>query len=198
MTALLERDLVVVRQKAKLIEVTNQYKLQDADGNDIGSVNEVGQSKAKKALRLLTKVDQYLTHKLEVQDADGSVVLNLVRPAKIMKSKVEVTDANGNPVGSIVQQNIVGKKRFSLEDASGTTLGELQGESWISWDFEIKDASGGVVGRVDKKFSGFLREGFTTADTYVVKLESSLTGTLRTLAFAAAVAIDTALKQDDN
>jgi uncharacterized protein YxjI len=197
MTALLERDLVVVRQKAKLIEVTNQYKLQDADGNDVGAVNEVGQSKAKKAIRLLTKMDQYLTHKLEVTDADGSVVLNLVRPAKIMKSKIEVTDASGTAIGSIVQKNIVGKKRFSLDDAAGNALGELQGESWISWDFEIKDAAGAVVGRVDKKFSGFLREGFTTADTYVVKLEPGLTGALRQLAFAAAVAIDTALKQDD-
>jgi uncharacterized protein YxjI len=197
MTALLDRDLVVVRQKAKVIELTNQYRLQDADGNDVGSVTEVGQSKMRKALRLLTKVDQYLTHRLEVQDLDGAVVLRLVRPAKIMKSKVEVSDGDGNAIGSIVQQNIVGKKRFSLDDAAGLTLGEIQGTSWISWDFEIKDASGAVVGRVDKQFSGFLREGFTTADTYIVKLESALAGPLRSLAFAAAVAIDTALKQDD-
>jgi uncharacterized protein YxjI len=197
MPTLLEHDAVVVRQKAKIIEVTNQYKILDTEGNEIGAVNEVGQSKAKKAIRLLTKMDQYLTHKLDVTDADGTVVLKLVRPAKIMKSKVEVTDGNGAAIGSINQQNIVGKKRFSLDDASGTTLGELQGESWISWDFVIKDTTGAVVGNVDKKFSGFLREGFTTADTYMVKLESTLTGPLRALAFAAAVAIDTALKQDD-
>lgn len=197
LSTLIDRDLVVVRQKAKLIEVTNQYKLQDADGNDIGAVNEVGQSKAKKALRLLTKVDQYLTHKLEVAGADGTVVLRLTRPAKIMKSKVEVSDASGAAIGTIQQENVVGKKRFSINNADGTTLGELQGESWISWDFTIKDADGKQVGSVDKQFAGFLREGFTTADTYVVKLEPGLTGTLRTLAFAAAVVIDTALKQDD-
>lgn len=197
MTALLDRDLVVVRQKAKIIEVTNQYKLQDAEGNDIGAVNQIGQSKAKKALRLLTKVDQYLTHKLEVTDADGTVVLGLVRPAKIMKSKVEVTDGAGTAIGTIVQKNIVGKKKFGLNDPAGTELGEIAGESWVSWDFKITDAAGKEVGSVDKQFSGFLREGFTTADTYVVKLDSGLTGPLRHLAFAAAVAIDTALKQDD-
>lgn len=197
LATLIDRDLVVVRQKAKLIEVTNQYKLQDADGNDIGAVNEVGQSKAKKVLRLLTKVDQYLTHKLEIAGADGTVVLHLTRPAKIMKSKVEVSDASGTAIGTIQQENVVGKKRFSINDADGTKLGELQGESWISWDFKIKDAEDKEVGSVDKQFAGFLREGFTTADTYVVKLEAGLTGTLRTLAFAAAVVIDTALKQDD-
>jgi uncharacterized protein YxjI len=195
--ALLDRDLVVVKQKAKLIEVTNQYKLQDADGNDIGAVNEVGQSKAKKALRLLTRVDQFLSHRLEVTDADGTIVLVLNRPAKLMKSKVEISDGAGAAIGTIVQENMMGKKRFSLNDASGAKLGELQGTSWVSWDFVIKDTKDSVVGEVDKKFSGFLREGFTTADTYVVKLQPSCTGTLRQLAFAAAVAIDTALKQDD-
>jgi uncharacterized protein YxjI len=194
---LIDRDLVVVRQKAKIIEVTNQYKLQDADGNDIGAVNQVGQSKAKKLLRLVSNVDQFLTHKLEITDADGTVVLKLVRPAKIMKSKLNVTDGNDVAIGTINQENVVGKKRFSLNTPDGQKLGELQGESWISWDFKIKDANDTVVGSVDKQFAGFLREGFTTADTYVVKLESSLTGPLRSLAFAAAVAIDTALKQDD-
>ena len=197
MSSLLERDLVVVRQKAKLIELTNQYELQDADGATIGSVNQVGQSKARKVLRLVSKVDQFLTHKLEVHDLDGSTVLTLTRPAKVMKSKIEVTDAAGAPVGTIVQRNIVGKKRFGLEAPDGTSLGELQGESWVSWDFRIEDESGKEVGRVNKKFSGLLREGFTTADTYIVQLEAGLSGPLRSLAFAAAVAIDTALKQDE-
>ena len=197
MASLIDHDLVVVRQKAKIIEVTNQYKILDENGNEIGSVNQVGQSKAKKLLRLVSNVDQFLTHKLEIADADGTVVLKLVRPAKIMKSKLEVKDANDAAVGSINQENVVGKKRFSLNDASGNKLGELQGESWVSWDFVIKDTSDKVVGQVNKKFAGILREGFTTADTYQVQLDSSLTGTLRQLAFAAAVAIDTALKQDD-
>lgn len=198
MASLLEHDVVVVRQKAKIIELTNQYELQDQDGTTIGAVNQVGQSKAKKALRLLSNLDQFLSHKLEVQDLDGSAVLTLKRPAKVMKSKIEVTDASDAPVGTIVQRNIVGKKRFGLEAPDGTSLGELQGESWVSWDFVINDEAGNVVGRVNKKFSGLLREGFTTADTYVVQLEPGLTGPLRSLAFAAAVAIDTALKQDDN
>ncbi len=195
-SSLLDRDLVVVRQKAKIVEVTNQYQLQDADGNDVGSVNQVGQSKARKVLRFVSNVDQFLSHKLEIQDADGTMVLTLSRGAKLMKSKIEISDAAGAVVGAIVQENVVGKKRFSLNGADGTKLGELQGESWTSWDFKILDAEGGVVGNVDKKFSGLLREGFTTADTYIVQLEPSLTGPLRTLAFAAAVAIDTALKQD--
>lgn len=194
---LLERDLVVVRQKAKLVEVTNQYRLQDPDGNDIGVVEEVGQNVLRKALRLLTSVDQYLSHRLEVRDLDGRVVLTLLRPAKFLKSRVQVSDGDG-VVGSIVQQNVVGKKRFTLETPDGTLLGELLGESWVSWDFRIVDPAGTEVARVTKKWAGLLREGFTTADTYVFQAEPGLAGPLRKLAFAAATAIDTALKQDDN
>ena len=197
MSALIERDLVVVRQKAKLIEVTNQYSILDEEGGEVGKVTQVGQTAVRKALRLLTRVDQYLTHRLEVSEPDGTVVLKLLRPAKIMKSRVEVTDGNDVAVGSIVQENVMGKKRFSLNAPTGAKLGELQGESWVSWDFRIVDTADRQVGQVNKKFSGFLREGFTTADTYMVRLEPDLTGPLRTLAFAAAVVIDTALKQDD-
>ena len=195
---LLEHDVVVVRQKAKLVEMTNQYRLEDAEGNQIGVVEQVGQNVVRKALRLLTSVDQYLTHRLEIRDASGQVVLGLLRPAKFLKSKVVVSDASGATVGTIVQQNVVGKKRFSLEAADGSVLGELRGENWVSWDFQIVDATDAVVARVNKKWAGMLREGFTTADTYVFQAEPGLTGPLRQLAFAAATAIDTALKQDDN
>ena len=195
--ALMARDTVVVRQKAKVIEVTNEYELQDADGARIGAVVQVGQSKARKVLRFVSSVDQFLTHKLDVVDADGAVVLNLVRPAKLVKSRIEVNDASGARIGAIVQENVVGKKRFGLEDADGNALGELKGESWTSWDFRITDSTGAEVGQVSKQFSGVLREVFTTADSYVVQLDAALAGPLRILAFTYGVALDTALKQDD-
>ena len=195
---LLAHDLVVVRQKAKLVEMTNQYLLEDGEGTQIGVVEQVGQNFIRKALRLLTSVDQYLTHRLEIRDAAGTVVLRLLRPAKFLKSKVVVSDGSGATIGTIVQQNVMGKKRFTLEGPDGSILGELLGENWVSWDFQIVDPGGAVVARVNKKWAGMLREGFTTADTYVFQAETGLTGPLRQLAFAAATAIDTALKQDDN
>jgi hypothetical protein len=51
---------------------------------------------------------------------------------------------------------------------------------------------------VTKKWGGILREGFTTADNYVFTVEPTVQGPLRLLCFAAAAAIDTALKQNDH
>ena len=47
--------ILVVNQKAKLIEVNNEYAIFDQNGNQIGAVRQVGQSKAKKAVRVLTQ-----------------------------------------------------------------------------------------------------------------------------------------------
>lgn len=194
---LLEHDRFFVRQKAKLIEVTAQFAILDEQGAQIGAVNEVGQSKAKKVLRFVSNVDQFLSKKFAVTDAAGTPVLALQRGAKFIKSKIEVLDGAGAAVGTIAQENAIGKIRFSLLSASGETLGGIFAENWRAWNFRIEDASGKEVGRVTKEWAGAAKELFTTADNYLVELSSDLSGTARQLAFAAAVTVDTALKQDD-
>jgi uncharacterized protein YxjI len=108
-------NVMVMSQKPKFIEMTNEYEITDENGTPVGTVRQEGQSKARKLLRLVSSVDQFLTHKLAVRDTGGAKVLELVRPAKVFKSTVEVLDANGTHVGKIVQENIVGKKRFRLD-----------------------------------------------------------------------------------
>ena len=193
---LLDHDVIVVNQKVKLIELTNEYMIRDADGNDIGVIRQEGQSKAKKLLRLVSSVDQFMTHTLAVYDADGTKALQLVRPRKLVKSRLEVSDGNGEPVGSIVQQNAIGKIRFGLHDTAGNEIGIVRGENWRAWDFAIEDASGKEVGRINKKWEGLLKAGFTTADNYVLQIDPGIRGPLRQLVFASAAGVDTALKQD--
>jgi uncharacterized protein YxjI len=193
---LLERDLVVVRQKAKLIELTNQYFLLDEAGNDIGWIVEEGQTALRKVLRALTRFDQFMSHKLGVADANGRRVLTLFKPPSFFRSVVEVRDASDTTVGTIRQQTLFGKVRFTLEDAQGLPLGELRAENWRAWDFHIADASGAEVARITKKWAGMLLEGFTTADNYVFTVQPTVQGPLRLLCFGAAAAVDLALKQN--
>ena len=194
--SLFTEPILVVNQKAKLIELTNQYAVYDQAGNQIAGVQEVGQSTAKKALRLLSNVDQFLTHKLEIKDLNGTVLLQLTRPAKIMKSTLVVSGPQGHEIGKIVQQNMIGKIRFGLE-AGGEQLGSINAENWRAWNFSIADASGAEIARITKTWEGFGKAVFTTADNYVVQIHRPLEDPLRSLVVAAAVTVDTALKQDD-
>jgi uncharacterized protein YxjI len=197
MSELLSQDTLVINQKAKLIELTNEYKILDQQGNEIGSIREEGQSKARKALRLLTKVDQFLTHRLSVFDSDGQKVVELVRPAKVMKSTVRISDGAGRQVGRIVQQNVLGKKRFALETPGGEPMGSINAENWRAWDFSIQDATGTEVGRITKKWAGILKEGFTTADSYLLNFSAPVSPDMRLVMLASAAGVDTALKQDE-
>ncbi|MGI9119318.1 MAG: phospholipid scramblase-related protein [Acidimicrobiales bacterium] len=187
--------VLVVNQKVKLIEVHNEYAIYDQNGTQIGAVRQVGQSAAKKVLRVLTSVDQYMTHKLQVVDLQGNVLLALTRPAKILKSRVIVQDGRGNEVGAIVQQNAIGKIRFSLE-AGGHACGSINAENWRAWNFKVADHAGTEVARITKTWEGLAKTMFTTADNYVVQIHSPLEEPLRSLVVAASLAVDTALKQD--
>ncbi len=187
--------VLVVNQKAKVIEVNTEYAIFDQHARQIAAVRQVGQSAAKKVLRVLTSVDQFLTHKLQIVDMAGNVLLAVTRPAKLVKSKVIVQDGSGVEIGQIVQQNAIGKIRFSL-DAGGRTLGSINAENWRAWNFNIRDETDTEIARVTKTWEGLAKTMFTTADNYVVQVHRPLAEPLRSLVVAAALSIDTALKQD--
>ena len=197
MTDLLTAEKLIVNQKPKFIEVTNQYEIKGVDGQPLGFVQQEGQSKLRKVLRFAVDIDQFLTHRLAVYDASNTKVLQLTRPAKLVKSRVTVEDGAGRRVGEIVQNNVFGKIRFDLLGAMGEKLGQIRAENWRAWDFSIVDQSEVEVARIDKKFVGAIKAVFTTADNYIVDISPNLQGDLRLLVVAAATAVDTALKQDE-
>ncbi|MEO7429530.1 MAG: phospholipid scramblase-related protein [Acidimicrobiales bacterium] len=192
---LFTEPVLVVNQKAKLIEVNNEYAIYDQNGVQIGAVRQVGQSAAKKVIRVLTSYDQFMTHKLQVVDMQGNVLLALTRPAKLVKSRVLVQDGHGRDLGAIVQQNAIGKIRFNLE-SGGHTYGSINAENWRAWNFNVADHEGNEVARITKTWEGLAKTVFTTADNFVVQIHRPLEEPLRSLVVASSLAVDTALKQD--
>ena len=188
--------VLVVNQKAKLIELTNEYAVYDREGHQLGSVVEVGQSGLKKAMRFVSSIDQFMTHRLEVRDAAGRAQLVLTRPAKIVKSTVIVSRPDGQEIGKIAQQNAFGKIRFEFQTASGS-IGGIQAENWRAWNFAITDHAGAEVARITKTWEGLAKTMFTTADNYVVQIHRRLDDPLLSMVVASALSVDTALKQDD-
>jgi hypothetical protein len=109
---------------------------------------------------------------------------------------VIVEDAAGAEIGRIVQNNVFGKISFALE-AGGQVLGAIKAENWRAWNFRIEDAGGVEIARITKTFEGVAKTLFTTADNYVVQLHVKPPQPLHSLVVAAAVSVDTALKQDN-
>jgi len=192
---LFNQQVLVVNQKAKLIELTNEYSVFDQQGNTVGSVAQVGQSGLRKALRFVSSVDQYLTHRLEIRDAYGQPQLLLTRPAKFIKSRVVVQRPDGQPVGEIVQQNAIGKINFAVM-ADGQQIGAIKAENWRAWNFAVVDHNDAEIARITKTWEGLAKTMFTTADNYVLQIHYQLPEPLLSLVVATALTVDTALKQD--
>jgi uncharacterized protein YxjI len=192
---LFTEKILVVNQKAKLLELVNEYKVLDQEGNQIGAVAEVGQSTAKKIARLVSSLDQFMTHTYEIRDVDDTAVLVLTRPRKFVKSSFLLAKPDGTEVGQVKQANVFGKIRFSLE-AGGQAVGSINAENWRAWNFNIQDTSGKEVARITKKWVGLAKATFTTADNYVIEINEEMEDPLLSLVVAAALCVDTALKQD--
>ncbi len=83
-------------------------------------------------------------------------------------------------------------------EVNGQKVGSIRAESWFAWDFRIEDVSGNEIARIDKTWAGALTELFTTADNYAVNIKTTIEQPLLSLVVAAALSVDTALKQDSN
>lgn len=193
---LFSEPILVVNQKVKLIEMANEYAVFDQRGKPLGTVVQVGQTTLKKVARFFTSLDQFMTHRLEVRDNDGAVVLRLTRPAKIMLSRIIVEGADGEQIGEIVQESVFGRIKFAFV-AGGEQIGAIQAQNWRAWDFSITDSTGEEIATISKTWEGFAKTMFTTADNYVVRIHHDLTEPLASLVVASALTVDTALKQDD-
>jgi uncharacterized protein YxjI len=192
---LFSEPVLVVNQKAKLIELTNEYKVMDQNGNQLGAVVQVGQSWFRKIVRFLYSIDQFMKIRLEIRDAYGQPVLLLTRPGKIFKSRVIVERPDGSPVGEIVQQNVFGKINFAM-NVNGQQVGAIKAENWRAWNYAIVDHAANEVARITKTWEGLAKTMFTTADNYVLQIHYQLPEPLLSLVVATALTVDTALKQD--
>jgi uncharacterized protein YxjI len=189
---LMDHSSFIVDQKAKLIELRNEYSIYDDGGNTIGSVKQIGQSALIRVLRLFIKTDSLLGITLEIREASGAVALLLRKPA--FRITCTISSPNGTAIGRIAAKIRVGKVRMAIADPSGNVLGEIRAENLRAWNFNVQDAQGRLIARVDKKWAG-ARELFTTADKYRVELDPNLGDPLRSLVVASCLAIDTLLKQ---
>ena len=196
MSDLLNRERLIIQQKGKLIELTQEFKIRDEEGNEIGVIRQENQSFLKKAVRLVSSLDQFFTHTLAVYDSAGTKVLQVTRPRKIFKSRLLVEDGNGRAAGQIVQQNVFGKIRFDFVSSAGQPLGQIRAENWRAWNFALVDSNEQEVGRITKKWAGLAKALFTQSDNYVLEIQPAATGDLRLLCFASAAGVDLALKQD--
>ena len=194
-SSLYGQPVLVVSQKARRVELSEEYAVFDGQGNRIGAVVQIGQSVRAKGVRLVAEIDSFFTRRLEVWDARDPVLV-LTRPVRMARARVHVSRPDGAPIGEIVETTGFGKSRFDLV-ASGRLVGALRAANWRGSDFSVTDAAGTEVARITKRWKGPPRTRFTRARTYAVHVHVRPPEPLASMMIASALTLETALDQNE-
>ncbi len=165
-------------------ETKNKYTVSDESGSRLYlAVEEAGSMLLRwflKALRPFT---------IAVLTEDGQVVLRVMRPFRFYFHRAEVVDSQGQSLGVIERRFSVLRRIYSVLDSSGEEVFQLFGPILHPWTFQIRN-DGVEYGKITKKWSGLLKEGFTDADNFGVMFPAEWDVKLKALFLGAVFLID--------
>ena len=189
----------VIDEKVSAFKFTNAYKVFDANGNQIGTVEQQKISGGAKAARLLLGrgVKGMQAFSLDVKDLNGNVLVNIQRGGIGVAGgirSVTMTAGTGQPLGTIRVLFSWLKPKLEILDPNEVAVGRIEGD-WKGWNFTISDTAGTAIGTVNKKWAGAMKEIFTTADKYHVSISPQAAGAYRMAIVATSVTLDMLLKE---
>ncbi|MBC2606230.1 RNAase [Pelagicoccus albus] len=178
-----------------MFKAANNYDMFDPESGRL--VLECREEK----LGVFTKLLRFTDYKratpfhIEIREPGGENLIEIKRGISLFLSEVEVFDGEGNLLGCFKQKLFSLGGKFDVYGADGMVLCSLRGK-WTGWDFSF-GLDGVEFARVNKQWSGFGKELFTTADTYMLSIDESLDSDhpLRKLIIAAVMCIDMVLKE---
>ncbi len=153
-------------------------------------------SAVMKLLRLVVN-KQLLPTTIVIQESEeAEPVVTLRRGMTLLRSKVSVFDETGKEVGFFRSKLFSLGGGFTVHEPGGAQVADVKG-NWKGWDFKMLDMQGKELGVVNKQWAGAMKEIFTSADNYLIKLDDSITSNpgLAALLLAAGLAIDIVFKE---
>jgi len=186
-------DDYFIDEKVGLLKFSNNYKVFDQQGIQIGNISQVVPFWHKVLRLLLSKAMFPFT--LNITNMDDQVVASIHRGWTFWMSKITIRNNNGQEVGGIRQKFKMLKPLFHIVDSNDVVLAKIQGD-WKAWNFNITDSNERQLGAINKKWAGVLQETFTTADKYRVTIAKECPEDLNKMAIVAgAITIDMILKE---
>ena len=165
-------------------ETKNRYVVSDISGNRLYlSAEESGSVLLRwflKALRPFT---------ISVLTEDGQVILRVIRPFRFYFHRAEIVDSQGQSIGVIERRFSILRRIYSVLDSSGTEIFKLFGPLLHPWTFQIRNNEV-EYGKITKKWSGLLKEGFTDADNFGVTFPAEWDVKLKALFLGTVFLID--------
>ena len=179
---------LVIRQQIEQMEIftpfetANRYSVHTSDGAQLMHAYEESGDMTRQFAGSRRPLS------IHVVESDGAPVLHASRDFFWFRSHLRV-DADGRRIGALNRVFGLGRK-FALVDQNDREITRLTSGLFRPHTF-VAQSAGGEIARVTKQWSGFGREMFTDADTFVVQFtDTSTDNDFRLLMLASAFAID--------
>jgi len=165
-------------------ETKNKYVVSDESGGTLYlAAEEDGSLLARWFLTALRPF------RIAIMAEDGHLALRVTRPFRFYFHRAEVLDPQGQVLGTIERRFSMLRRIYSVADSSGREVFQLFGPILHPWTFQIK-ADGVEYGKITKKWSGLLKEGFTDADNFGVTFPSDWDVRAKAIFLGAVFLID--------
>lgn len=195
MHPVLNQNLYFVKEHVGMFRASNNFDIYNPETQqEILQCREENLSIVTRLLRF-TDFKRMTPFNIVVKTSAGEKVLTVRRGISVFLSNVEVLDENDKLIGRFKQKFFSIGGKFDLLDPQDKPLCTLAGR-WTSWDFRfVRD--GVEFAQVSKKWAGFGKELFTSADNYMLSIDAKVPSDnpLRTLILAAVLCIDMVLKE---
>lgn len=165
-------------------ETKNKYVISDDQGNMLYRAAEEGGSFLVRAFLKGLRPFEIL-----VLDQTNQILLKVNRPFRFYFHEVTVSDHQGRVIGSLKKQFTILRRKYSVLDEQGVEKFQLDGPLLRPWTFLIKSGDT-EYGKITKKWSGLLKEGFTDADNFGVVFPEEWDIKLKALFLGAVFLID--------
>ena len=194
--ALLDHNVYLVKEQVGLLKAANAFDIYDPEtGQLLLEAREPQLGTFTKLLRF-TRYKRHTPFRVEIADRARTTRILVHRGVSFFLSKVSVEGGDGKALGSFQQKLFSIGGSFRLFDPQAQEIAQVVGK-WTSWDFRVLRGERELA-RITKKWAGLGKELFTSADNYVVAIDSGNVppgDALRPLILSAAVCIDMVLKE---
>ncbi|MES2676228.1 MAG: phospholipid scramblase-related protein [Pseudomonadota bacterium] len=189
----LQHNQFLVKEHVGLFKASSNYDIfNPATGQKVLECREPNLGIFTKLFRF-TDYKQMTPFNVEVCTPEGGQVLSVKRGISLFLSRVEVFDEKGKLVGRFKQKLFSIGGKFDILDTQDNVICTLKGK-WTGWDFRFMRGDTELAS-VSKQWTGLGKEFFTSADTYMLSIDSAASDTNRILIVAAVMCIDMVLKE---
>ena len=196
MNNLLNKNLFFVKEHVAMFKAANSFDIFDGESQQlIMQCREENLGFFTKMLRF-TDYKRMTPFDIDIKSASGEKILTVRRGVSFFISDVDVLDETGTLIGKFKQKMFSIGGKFEVLDANDRSLCMLKGK-WTSWDFKFISGDNKEFATVTKKWAGFGKEFFTSADNYVLQINPEVPAghPIRQLILAAVMCIDLVLKE---